>query len=83
MTIELCSPLLNRSGFVYDFNEIKSVKGWIDETLDHRHLNDVMPRPTSEELARFIHDKAKKILGRDVVAVRVSETPNTWAEYRP
>jgi 6-pyruvoyltetrahydropterin/6-carboxytetrahydropterin synthase len=39
--------------------------------------------PTSaENLARFLYEFARG-LWPEVAAVRVSETPKTWAEYRP
>ena len=39
--------------------------------------------PTAENLARELYAVAKDFGIPGVVAVRVSETPNTWAEYRP
>lgn len=29
-------------GFVRDFRELDAFKRWLDETLDHRHLNEAM-----------------------------------------
>ncbi len=78
------SPCLDDRGFCQlDYRELDAFKRWIDDTLDHRHLNDVVPvRTTAENLARYIFTEAKKV-SLFVVAVRVSETPKTWAEYRP
>jgi len=39
-------------------------------------------RPTAENLARMLYGVARE-LSPFIVAVRVSETPRTWAEYRP
>jgi 6-pyruvoyltetrahydropterin/6-carboxytetrahydropterin synthase len=60
----------------------------IDETIDHRHLNDVVPgEPTAERLAWWLYEALKGRLASEItshiVAVRVHETPKTWAEYRP
>ncbi|MEV4709598.1 6-carboxytetrahydropterin synthase [Actinoplanes sp. NPDC049316] len=80
---ELAGP-----GFVTDFGELAPFKAHLDETYDHRHLNEVMqPAPTSENLAEvlaqwFIEKLEPEIPGR-LLAVRVSETPSSWAEYRP
>jgi 6-pyruvoyltetrahydropterin/6-carboxytetrahydropterin synthase len=56
----------------------------VDDVLDHRHLNDILgaDNTTAEKIAKHLFDwcKAK---WPEVVAVRVSETPKTWAEYRP
>lgn len=73
---------LDAAGFVRDFGELSSIKRWIDETVDHRHLNDVMTcNPTAENLCRWIYDCWSSTYP-ELTAVRVSETPKTWAEYR-
>lgn len=80
----LGSESLDPVGFVYDYRKLDGFKGWLDATFDHQHLNDQMPyNPTSEHLARFIYAEAVGRLGDLVVEVRVSETPKTWAVYRP
>lgn len=75
---------LDSVGFIRDYRELSALKSFIDETVDHRHLNDVMghDRTTAEVLAKWLYDwcKAK---WPETAAVRVSETPRTWAEYRP
>jgi 6-pyruvoyltetrahydropterin/6-carboxytetrahydropterin synthase len=78
----LQSAGLNEHGFVVDYLDLKPFKSYLDETLDHRHLNDILPFPTSaENIARHLYEWAKE-RWLQVVAVRVSETPKTWAEYR-
>lgn len=78
---------LDHRGFVVDFHELDDVKRWINETLDHRHLNDVLDgQPSAEALARFVYDWCRKNLPPPVAerisAVRMWETPRAWAEYR-
>lgn len=81
--VVLQSAELNEDGFVRDYGELDPLKTFIDEKLDHRHLDDVVDGPTTaENIARFLHEFARG-LWPEVVAVRVSETPGTWAEYRP
>lgn len=78
----LQADALDEHGFVLDYGDLKPFKQMIDDQLDHRHLNDVLPdTPSTENLARYLYDWAK---GRwsQVAAVRVSETPRTWATYR-
>ncbi|RMG90640.1 MAG: 6-carboxytetrahydropterin synthase QueD [Chloroflexi bacterium] len=73
---------LDENGFVVDYLDLKPFKMFLDEELDHRHLNDVLPFPTTaENIARFLYRWAKERWPQ-VTAVRVSETPKTWAEYR-
>jgi 6-pyruvoyltetrahydropterin/6-carboxytetrahydropterin synthase len=79
---------LDARGFVVDFRELDDVKRWIDATLDHRHLNDVLTgQPSAEVLARHVFDWCRANLpaavAAAVVAVRAWETPRAYAEYRP
>lgn len=85
--VVLAAPTLNDDGFVQDYGELAPVKAYLDGVLDHRHLNDVLHSPdgrdtTAERLARLLFDRFAPQFPA-LVAVRVSETPKTWAEYRP
>lgn len=82
--IELSSSTLNSTGFVRDYRELADFKHYIDDHLDHRHLNDVLgaDNTTAERLAEHLYQWSKK-LWPEVSAVSVSETPKTWAEFRP
>ena len=86
LCLELSAPrsALTPVGFIRDFRELDEVKKWIDATLDHIHLNDVpgLGNPTSEHLACFVYDQWCDRFP-ELTAVRLSETPRTWAEYRP
>ena len=82
--VELSSDELNNVGFVRDYRELDDLKTYIDDTFDHRHLNDVLGDDdvTAENLARHFYDWCKSRWA-EVCAVQVSETPKSWAEYRP
>jgi len=83
VTIHLKSKTLDEYGFVKDYNELKVVKQFIAETLDHRHLNDcISGHPTSENIARFLYDRFKPEIP-ELYAVEVSETPLTSCIYEP
>lgn len=83
VTVELAGQALNRDGFVRDYHELAALKHYIDSRFDHRHLNDVLDGPsTAEAMARHFFDWCQQ-RWPETVAVRVSETPKTWAEYRP
>jgi 6-pyruvoyltetrahydropterin/6-carboxytetrahydropterin synthase len=84
VAVVLESEALDAGGFVRDYRDLDALKRMIDETLDHRHLNDVLghDRTTAEVLAAFVYDWCVE-RWPEVAAVRVSETPRTWAEYRP
>ena len=72
-------------GWVVDYGELKPFGQWIDQTLDHRDLNDVLAyiNPTAENLAAVLVGMLRRTLGRrdnlDEISVGVSETPTTWA----
>jgi 6-pyruvoyltetrahydropterin/6-carboxytetrahydropterin synthase len=82
--VSLLSPTLNDAGFVRDFHELSALQDFINETIDHKHLNDVFghDRTTTEVISHWLYDWCKA-RWPEVVAVRVAETPDSWAEYRP
>ncbi|MFF0741542.1 6-pyruvoyl tetrahydropterin synthase family protein [Streptomyces sp. NPDC004111] len=73
---------LNEAGFVRDYGDLDAFKSWLDDMVDHRHLNDVMDiSPSAENMALWIFSHwAEKY--PELTAVWVSETPKTWAIYR-
>lgn len=84
VVVELESETLNQVGFVRDYRELAPLKTFIDNELDHRHLNDILGDDcvTAEHMAKYLYDWCKA-RWPETSAVRVSETPKTWAEYRP
>ena len=83
VVVELASDQLNSDGFVRDYHELSFLKAYIDEVFDHRHLNDVLSVPsTAENMARHFYDWCRA-RWPETLAVKISETPKTWAEYRP
>jgi 6-pyruvoyltetrahydropterin/6-carboxytetrahydropterin synthase len=82
--VELCleGPVDPISGFVVDFFEIERVFTPLLARLDHHCLNEVegLSNPTAEHIAVWIWDRVKPDLPQ-VAAVRVYETPYSWAEY--
>jgi 6-pyruvoyltetrahydropterin/6-carboxytetrahydropterin synthase len=80
----LQSAELDDAGFVRDYFELGALKQFIDATVDHKHLNDVLghDRTTAEVISKWLYDWCKS-RWHEVIAVRVCETPQTWAEYRP
>lgn len=82
----LASEDLDEAGFVTDYGDLDPLRHYIDACLDHWDLNEVLAiQPSCELLARHLFCWCRDHLaaGRLVTAVRVSESPGTWAEYRP
>jgi 6-pyruvoyltetrahydropterin/6-carboxytetrahydropterin synthase len=72
---------LDERGFVLDYNDLSLFGELIATKLDHRHLNEVLPfYTTAENIAQYLYSLAKKYWPC-VLAVKVSETPKTWAIY--
>lgn len=83
VVVELAAPALNADAFVRDYHELKLLKSYIDDTFDHRHLDDILDVPsTAENLAKHFYDWCKA-RWPETASVKISETPKTWAEYRP
>ena len=82
--VELRSPSLCMEGFVQDYNDLDPIKKFIDEHLDHWHLNDVLmnANPTAENIAMYLFTlfRADYTL---LHAISVKETPKTIARYEP
>ena len=49
IVVELQSQSLNKTGFVKDYRELDPIKKFIDEELDHKHLNDVLYPSVAEQ----------------------------------
>ena len=82
--LTLAKQHLNDVGFVVDYRRLERFKRFIDDELDHRHLNDVVLfNPTSERLAKWLYDKAVQLLehGALIESVTVKETEKTSATY--
>ena len=80
--VELSSIHLDDYGMILDYHELSKFKNYLDTAFDHRHLNDVLDGyPTAENLARHFFLWCRQRWSQ-VSAIRVSETPKTWAEYR-
>ncbi len=84
ITVELQADSLNDKGFVKDYLDLAELKNYLDETLDHRHLNEVLGDDcvTAEQLAKHLYDWCAERWD-EVSAIAVNETPRTFAEYRP
>lgn len=81
LTVYLQATTLDERGFVKDYRELSFVKKYIDENLDHRHLNDIFDmNPTAENIAKQLFDIFSEQLPQ-ICAVEVSETPKTTAIY--
>lgn len=83
VTLTLRSHELNEVGFVKDYRELENIKQWIDKTLDHRHLNDVISfNPTAELIAKWMYEELKE-KEPNLISVTVKETDKTSATYEP
>lgn len=81
--VELSGIVLNKIGFIVDYRALDDIKKFIDGTLDHQHLNDVLPfNPTAENMSKHLYEYFHH-LHPEVSAVEVSETPKTNARYEP
>lgn len=90
--VTLKGEMLDERGFVYDYRELDFFKQFIEDEIDHRHLNDVMAKivgqenasryTTAEHLAQFFFGWIFETGDvPELYSVSVSETPKTWATY--
>lgn len=89
-TVELilASNQLDAVGMVVDYGELAAFEATLKQMWDHRTLNDCPPfkqglATTAERIAEAVYNSIRLDWPAwPLVAVRVSETPRTWAEYR-
>lgn len=77
--VGLSADHLDSVGFVRDYGDLSEIKDWIDQTFDHRMLNDVIDfNPTAENLAGHIWQWAVQ-RWPEVSTITVCETDKTSA----
>lgn len=84
---------LDKNGFVADFDTVEPLLDKLAARLDHRLLNELIPfkeegPPSAERQAEYFFrelDSALKASAIDVrlVKIRITQDPDTWAEYEP
>ena len=76
---------LDNSGWIIDTAQIDDVFKMIHEQLDHKLLNDVIPNPTTENLAIWCWDRFMKAFegvgNIEKIAVEIRESPRSTALY--
>lgn len=78
--VVLAAEQLDQTGFVVDYGELKPLREHLDLYYEHRDLNDLYEQPSAELIAKELYNWCKAHWSQ-TIAVRVSETPKTWAEY--
>ena len=80
---------MSSMGMVVDFNDIKYSLHKVIDKFDHQVLNDFFPNPTAEEMVYSITDALRMQFrnnflddGWKWIAVRLFESPNSWADLR-
>lgn len=77
---------VDEEGMVIDFVELKKiVNEKVLSLLDHKYLNQIIPQPTAENIARWIWDRLQPVLRtekRRLYEVTVWETADSFVTYR-
>lgn len=72
---------VGQDGFVMDFYELKKILGSALQELDHRCLNEILPNPTAESIARWIAERLKKEMEATSIrlySLKLWEGKNKW-----
>jgi 6-pyruvoyltetrahydropterin/6-carboxytetrahydropterin synthase len=82
--VELClqGEIDQVSGWFIDFTDVSDVCKGLHRDLDHRCLNDVLPNPTSENLAIWIWNKVVDKFDGKLYSISVSETCSSRVLYK-
>jgi 6-pyruvoyltetrahydropterin/6-carboxytetrahydropterin synthase len=83
VTVTVDGPVDDRSGWIMDFGELKTIAGGVIDQLDHRYLNDLadLDNPTSENIARWIWTRLEPC-SAGLSAITVRETCTAGVVYR-
>ena len=84
--VTLQSRSLNKHGFVMDYRDLEPIKQFINDKLDHQHLNYVFNhQPSAEKMAESLYHifSDEFDLGGKLKSVAVKETDKTIAIYSP
>jgi len=72
---------LQKDGIAFDFVELKKiVEEKVIKKLDHTYLNDLLPQPSTENIALWIWERLKEEL--PLYEVKVWESPTSFVTYR-
>ena len=75
---------VDEEGMIEYFGDVKrQVDHYVVNLLDHKYLNDFMETPTAENILMWIRRKLLSIYGERLVKLRLYETPNSYADWRP
>ncbi|MDR0952844.1 MAG: 6-carboxytetrahydropterin synthase [Elusimicrobiota bacterium] len=77
--VSLKGPL-NEEGYLVDFRSLENFLNTLNAKLENRTLNDLMPAPTTENLAIYIFEETAKVCPM-VYQVKVQEKENYYAAY--
>lgn len=76
----------DEEGMVIDFVELKQIMNErVLSLLDHSYLNEIIPQPTAENIARWIWSRLEPVLRtekRKLYEVTVWETVDSFVTYR-
>lgn len=77
--ITLSAPL-NEEGYIEDFRKVEQRLKEINSAFENASLNDILPLPTTENLAYYIFKKVK-IFFPSAVKITLREKENYSASY--
>lgn len=86
--VSVQAPDLNEEGLLVDFRDLKRRTNEILDLLDHRCLNELPEfknlNPSSEHIAKFIHDRLKEKIGNalSISAITVWESQDAKVTYK-
>ena len=83
VTVHIEGTVGDKTGWVRDYSEMKSICDPVIDLLDHQYLNDIegLENPTSEIIAEWLWNRIKPKL-TELTMIEVKETASTGCRYR-
>ncbi|MDH5718557.1 MAG: 6-carboxytetrahydropterin synthase QueD [Spirochaetia bacterium] len=82
LTVGIKGHIIEETGWIIDFAEIRKIVEPIVENLDHKLLNSIpgLENPTAEIIAKYIFQKVKEQL-INLYFIKIEETPTSRFIY--
>ena len=80
---ETTEKIRDYDDMIIDFGDFKKlVTETVIDKLDHQYLNDFIENPVAENIVLWVARELQNVFGNSLVRVRVSETSNSYAEWK-
>ena len=84
--VKVAGDIDSETGTIISLEELDGILAPVIGVLDHKRLDKEVPyfehqQATGENIAKYIWDNIKPLLGKKLIHIKLSETSNSYFEY--